>query len=996
MSQIFISYSRKELAIAEKIIDALAKDDLEPWVDWKSIPKGETFEQEIQQGIEAAEIFLFLVSPDSVQSEWCNKEVAHAVRNGKRILPIVIRDTDPKIIHSEISKRNWIFCRDGQDDFNKAIEETHKTIRANYDWSKYHTELQVKALRWERKQDASRLLRGKELREAEEQLAEINGQEEPQPTKIQREYIFASQKNEIRQRRQVTISLAVGLAIVAALAVFSWGQRNIAINQKNIADAASTQAISQKSTAEALLVISQANELAAQAEVQMAKHPDLAFLLAIRSFQKSDNWRTRQALAEILQFSPNMIGYLFENSSTPRMIAISPDGKTLAIGNSNNTVTFWDTATRSSLNKSVGFPEEYKLSGISALAFSPDGNRIAFGINRHWSVFVWDISSETFSDTVFETKYPKNYISLSEAERSSYTITSLSFSRDGRFLAADGPVTVRIWDTITGNQVFEVEKQDNEGVSGMTFSPNGRHLAIYGEKRIKVFSLDPAANPCTSSSSGELSWALFSPDSSRLAIYYRNANSYTTGNLVLVDATDCSYQQAAWIDEGASHPVFNTDGSQLQFFASDLLKVFDLEQEVVVSEALLPGHYSGYLQQVAFSSDKNRFASLGSFGEIVLWDTSRRETILIGSQFFDTEEANSIAPIMFNSRGDALLFRNQEHLLLLDYSDSKIEIHDAKNEQVLKTYEFNISQYLEARVDEETTGVAITGLSNNGGMVEKARLPHEADMFAFSRDGKVLATGICPWTGLGESCGGYLGIYDALTGDQIGQYIPSGEKWSEILAMALSADGSLLATSACIQRDKLYGMFCELSEITFWNTATGIALSSTVLDGEQKYLTISADGKHMISGRSTTNKIDDEVAIWDLETYQPFGLLSNFIRNMRVLTLSDDSRFVAVGAWDGSITLLDSLTLQPIIQIHAAGLVNTLMFNPDSTLLVSKSTSGSAGQWKETIEFWDIDPRNWIDRICDKAGRNFSDIEWAFYFSFESHATTCPQWPDGQ
>jgi len=56
MSHIFISYSRKDLAIAEKIIDALAKDDLEPWIDWKSIPKGETFEIEIQQGIEAAKI----------------------------------------------------------------------------------------------------------------------------------------------------------------------------------------------------------------------------------------------------------------------------------------------------------------------------------------------------------------------------------------------------------------------------------------------------------------------------------------------------------------------------------------------------------------------------------------------------------------------------------------------------------------------------------------------------------------------------------------------------------------------------------------------------------------------------------------------------------------------------------------------------------------------------------------------------------------------------
>lgn len=102
----------------------------------------------------------------------CNKEITHAVKNGKRILPIV----DPKNIHPEISKRNWIFCREGQDDFNKAIEETRKTIHTDYEWLKYHTELQVKALKWEQKKDNSRLLRGKELQEVEQQLTNVGYQ----------------------------------------------------------------------------------------------------------------------------------------------------------------------------------------------------------------------------------------------------------------------------------------------------------------------------------------------------------------------------------------------------------------------------------------------------------------------------------------------------------------------------------------------------------------------------------------------------------------------------------------------------------------------------------------------------------------------------------------------------------------------------------------------------------------------------------------------------
>jgi hypothetical protein len=41
MSHIFISYSRKDLAFAQKIVNALAANDLDTWIDWKSIPKGE-------------------------------------------------------------------------------------------------------------------------------------------------------------------------------------------------------------------------------------------------------------------------------------------------------------------------------------------------------------------------------------------------------------------------------------------------------------------------------------------------------------------------------------------------------------------------------------------------------------------------------------------------------------------------------------------------------------------------------------------------------------------------------------------------------------------------------------------------------------------------------------------------------------------------------------------------------------------------------------------
>ena len=52
MSHIFISYSRRDVDFAQKIVDELAANKLDTWIDWKSVPKGEDWAQEIYRSIE--------------------------------------------------------------------------------------------------------------------------------------------------------------------------------------------------------------------------------------------------------------------------------------------------------------------------------------------------------------------------------------------------------------------------------------------------------------------------------------------------------------------------------------------------------------------------------------------------------------------------------------------------------------------------------------------------------------------------------------------------------------------------------------------------------------------------------------------------------------------------------------------------------------------------------------------------------------------------------
>lgn len=100
MTGIFISYSRKDFAIAQKLIKEFESIDLDVWVDWEDIPPAVGWLDQILRGIEQAEVFVFLISPDSIKSEVCNVELEHAHKNAKRIIPIVVRDVVTKEVVS--------------------------------------------------------------------------------------------------------------------------------------------------------------------------------------------------------------------------------------------------------------------------------------------------------------------------------------------------------------------------------------------------------------------------------------------------------------------------------------------------------------------------------------------------------------------------------------------------------------------------------------------------------------------------------------------------------------------------------------------------------------------------------------------------------------------------------------------------------------------------------------------------------------------------------
>ena len=68
MADVFISYSRKDIDFARRLVDALKNAGQEAWIDWQGIPYSADWWREICAGIDAADTFLFIISPHSLAS----------------------------------------------------------------------------------------------------------------------------------------------------------------------------------------------------------------------------------------------------------------------------------------------------------------------------------------------------------------------------------------------------------------------------------------------------------------------------------------------------------------------------------------------------------------------------------------------------------------------------------------------------------------------------------------------------------------------------------------------------------------------------------------------------------------------------------------------------------------------------------------------------------------------------------------------------------------
>jgi CHASE2 domain-containing sensor protein len=218
---VFISYSRADSDFVRKLNNGLQIQNKTTWFDQESIASGEDFEREIFQGIESSNNFLFIISPNSIESPYCASEVEYAKKLNKRIVTVLYQNVDPKKLHPTLASVQWIDFNNYGGDFFTNFGELTRTLDADPDYIRNHTRLLLKAMEWEREgEDDSFLLRGKDLKAGEEWLAQsVN--KEPPPTALQRQYLQASQELPKRKVKPRTV-LLTSVAVTALVCAVRW------------------------------------------------------------------------------------------------------------------------------------------------------------------------------------------------------------------------------------------------------------------------------------------------------------------------------------------------------------------------------------------------------------------------------------------------------------------------------------------------------------------------------------------------------------------------------------------------------------------------------------------------------------------------------------------------------------------------------------------------------------------------------------------------------
>jgi len=884
-ANVFISYSRRNKGFVRDLAKTLKKRGREVWVDWDSIPYGTDWWEEIKTGIELADTFLFVLSPDSVASKICGQELDHAILHNKRLVPVVCEEVDPTQVRPELGKINWIFLQ-SSDDFDRGFRNLLNVLDTDLPYVRTHTRLLMRAQEWNnRERDGSLLLRGSELEDSRRWLTQSD-QKQPQSLHLQKEYIWASYNAELggqneelaRQQRSAKLQRlwTMLLAGVGALAI-AFGIGSFILYRK---------AEESSKSAQDLQKVAEIQRLTAQMEASAALFSSAQYFDALfnaveagvefRRSNQQDPDLQRRVVTALQQsiFGIQEKNHLDGHKSGVLDVAFSPDGTWLASASADETVRIWrsDGALRGVL--------EHPGVQVWGVAIAPNSALITTagddGVVRLWE--------------------PNGTLKMTLSGHSG-AVRRVSFAPDGQsFASAADDGTVRLW-RLDGTLIRTLPGHRG-AINDLQFSPNGRLIATAGSDRtVRVWQTDgtPMRNlphfvPVNA--------VRFSPNSQRL---------YTGGDDGQIRVWNQNGLQVKTIaaHDAAIHSIaISPDGESIATAGWDqMISIWKTDGTLVRA---LPAQQSR-IYRLQFSPDGKTLASAGGDRSIRLW--------ALQPAFIHLLPAHGLGVNVIRASPDG-------QTLVTASPDNSAKLWRAEDNSLIRTLTLHRAPVTGAAFTPDGQNVVTVGgdrqmvfWTNAGAVVWTQKTQSPINAVAIRPDGERIATG---------NQDGTLQIWDRQ--GTLLQTFPGHSK--PVLDLAYSPDGKTLASAGS---DNIAILWNESGQkIQTLEGHYGLVLA----------IQFSPDGTQIATGSA-----DNTAILWNLDGTQ-IATLNGHNDGVATVRYVPDGQMLMTGSFDGTIRSWTTQGLA-LTRIEAqGGRIHSLDYSPDGANLLSGGSDPVAIIWQ--------------------------------------------------